>query len=95
MQITIDLPEEIGQQLTKKWENLPQKVLESLAIEGYREGVLTSAQVQDILKLESRWITERFLSQSHAYLDYTEREYQEDIDTLYSTIPFLQIPNNK
>jgi len=32
MQVTIDLPEEIGQQLTKKWENLPQKVLESLSI---------------------------------------------------------------
>ncbi|MFP4134638.1 MAG: UPF0175 family protein [Halothece sp.] len=82
MQVTINIPEELGKQLTNQWGNLPQKVLEALAVEGYRQRVLTSAQVQELLNLESRWETEKLLSDYQADLDYTEEDYQEDIETL-------------
>jgi hypothetical protein len=48
MNILIELPEEIVQKLEATWGNVPQKTLEALAIEAYRAGVLSSAQVQQI-----------------------------------------------
>ena len=36
MQITIELPEDIGVRLESKWKDLPRAALESLALEAYR-----------------------------------------------------------
>ncbi|ACB52221.1 hypothetical protein cce_2873 [Crocosphaera subtropica ATCC 51142] len=82
MQITIELPEEIGHKLQQTWENLPQKLLESLALEAYRKGMITSAQIQTMLKFSSRWQTEQFLKENQAYLDYTEEDLANDLETL-------------
>ncbi|EAZ93014.1 UPF0175 family protein [Crocosphaera chwakensis] len=82
MQITIELPEEIGHQLQQQWDNLPQKLLESLALEAYRKGMITSAQIQTMLKFSSRWQTEQFLKEHQAYLDYTEEDLANDLETL-------------
>lgn len=82
MQITIELPEEISRQLQKSWDNLPQKILESLALEAYRKGMMTSAQVQTLLNFSSRWQTEQFLKENQAYLDYTEEDLANDLENL-------------
>ncbi len=82
MQITIEIPEEIGQKLPKIWDNIPQKALESVLVEAYRQGSLTSAQIQSILNLSYRWETQAFLSQYQAYPNYTEEDLADDIETL-------------
>ena len=87
MQITIELPEETGQQLQQQWGNLSRKMLESLAVEAYRNGVLTEAQIQVLLNLPSRFVTEAFLKQSQAYLDYTEEDLEQDLQTLRHLLP--------
>ncbi|ARV59177.1 hypothetical protein BZZ01_11525 [Nostocales cyanobacterium HT-58-2] len=86
MQITIEIPEEIGNQLQQNWQDLPQKILEALALEAYRSGIMTSAQIQQLLKFSSRWETEQFLKQSQAYLDYTEDDLEQDIQTLHQVL---------
>jgi predicted HTH domain antitoxin len=82
MQITIELPEDIGNQLQKSWQDLPQKILEAIALEAYRGGVMTSAQVQELLKFADRWETEQFLKQYDAVLDYTEEDLKQDIQNI-------------
>jgi hypothetical protein len=61
VQITIDLPDEIASTIQEKWHNFPRKVLECLAIEAYRQGVITSAQVGRMLHLSSRYEVDGFL----------------------------------
>jgi Uncharacterised protein family (UPF0175) len=87
MNILIELPEEIVQKLEATWGDVPQKTLEALAIEAYRAGVLSSAQVQQMLHLPSRWETESFLKKVQAYLDYTEADLEQDTQTLRSVTP--------
>ena len=53
MQITIELPDDIARQLAEKTSDLSQKTLESLIIEAYRTGVLTSTAVGRVLNLGS------------------------------------------
>ena len=69
MTITIDLPDAIEGILAAAWrEELPRKVLEAIAAEGYRQEVLTHGQAGDLLGL-SRWETDAFLKERGAYLN--------------------------
>lgn len=80
MPITIELPEEIEQQLETAWGNLPRRALEALAVEGYRSGDLSAGQVAEMLGL-SVWGTEKFLSERKAYLHYSDEDLRRDIES--------------
>ena len=60
MNVAVELPEDIAQQLKSAWQDMPRRVLEAIAVEGYRSGALTRGQVQRLLNL-SWWETEAFL----------------------------------
>ncbi len=46
MRITIELPEDIAQELESRWKDLPRAALERLALEAYRSRALTAAQLR-------------------------------------------------
>ncbi len=71
MHIDIEVPEIIAQRLTEQWGELPDKLLEILAVEAHRNEILTSAEVGRLLGLPSRWEVDAFLKQAKAYLHYT------------------------
>ena len=82
MNVAIELPEDIALHLAQNWGNLSRRTLGAVAIEAYRAGVLTEAQVQKMLGFPSRWEVDRMLKQAHAYLDYTEEDLAGDIEAL-------------
>ena len=83
MQITIELPDDIAQRLTQTIDNLPQRALESLVVEAYRDELLTHAEVGRILNLPSRWAIDAFLKQAGADLHYDTTDLQADLETLH------------
>jgi predicted HTH domain antitoxin len=80
MNIAIDIPEDIARQLSEKWGSLSRGALEAIAIEGYRSGALSHAQVQRILGHSSRWETDAFLKKTEVFLDYTEADLEQDLE---------------
>lgn len=82
MEILITVPDDVGRQLGRQWKDVPRRALEALVADAYREGVLTVAQVQQILGLPSRLETDAFLKREGAYLDYTEEDLEEDFRAL-------------
>jgi hypothetical protein len=82
MQIIIEIPDKIVEQLQAKWPNLPQRTLEILAAEAYRHEVITAAEVRRMLQLPSRLAADAFLKQEGADLHYTKTEIDQDIDTV-------------
>ncbi|MCW5849217.1 MAG: UPF0175 family protein [Anaerolineae bacterium] len=82
MDVSIMVPDDVARQLEATWDNVPQRALEALALEAYRTGVLTEAEVQRMLGFLSRWEVEEFLKRSHAYLDYTEADLEQDIEAI-------------
>ena len=80
MSVTIDLPEEIAQQLQAQWGDLSRRILEALAIEGYRSAVLSLGQVAEILSL-SVWEAEIFLKERGVELLYTAEDLKQDLAT--------------
>jgi predicted HTH domain antitoxin len=82
MSVTIELPEEIEQQLETEWGNLPRRALEAVALEGYRSGVLTLAQLRRMLEFETRMEADAFLKQHGVYLEYSVEDLKRDRETL-------------
>ena len=79
MNVAIEIPDEIGRVLGAQAGDVSRAVLEAVAIEAYRSGRITPAQVQDMLGLRSRWETGSFLRRAEAYHDYTMDDLERDI----------------
>lgn len=82
MEVLLQLPDDIVERLQTRSEDLSRQALESLAVESYRSGTLTSAEVQRMLGFETRWQTDEFLKSREAYLHYSEEDFQQDIETM-------------
>jgi len=85
MPVTVSLPDEI---LASDSEDVSRKVLEQVALEGFRSGQLTTAQVRRILGFDSRFQVHEFLG-AHGidWVDYTEEELRREIETLGHVLP--------
>ena len=79
MNVAIEIPDDIGRLLAGQAGDLSRAVLEAVAVEAYRSGAMTLAQVQQMLGLRSRWETESFLRRAEAYHDYTMDDLERDI----------------
>jgi hypothetical protein len=77
--VAIEIPDEIGRALGAHAGDVSRAVLEAVAVEAYRSGTITPAQVQQMLGLRSRWETESFLRRADAYHDYTMVDLERDV----------------
>lgn len=84
MQITIELPEQIANQL--QVVNISRRVLELIAADRYRQGHIGAAEVRQILNFSSRWETYEFLKREKAYLPYTEEDLEQDSQTIFNLL---------
>ena len=80
MNVAIELPQDIASNLAGPHDDLSRVALEALAAQGYRDGKLTHAEVQQMLGFNSRSQTDAFLKQAGAYLDYTEADLERDLE---------------
>lgn len=81
MNVAIDLPDDIVQQLAMKWPEAPRGVMEAITVEGYRSSALTHGQVERLLTLSWAEI-EVFLKERQAFLHYDEADLDQDRATL-------------
>jgi predicted HTH domain antitoxin len=79
MDVAIQIPDDVGQALAARSGDVSRLVLESVAIEAYRTGAITSAQVQEMLGFASRWEADAFLRRAEAYFDYTMEDLERDM----------------
>ena len=79
MKVTIELPEDIGAVLNGEWKDVPRQVLEAIAVEGYRTGVLSENQVRRLLGYESRFQVHALLREHRVPLQYTRADLESDV----------------
>ncbi len=68
----------IAPQLTPDVAGISQVIVENMAAQAYRSGILSSREVSVLLGHESRWETEDFLAAHDAWPDLTAEEAAED-----------------
>ena len=76
MQITVQLPDEIGERLGEPTD-MPRQLLEAFAAERYRHHALSRHQVSQLLGLDY-WQTEEFLSGHDAQRPYALADLEID-----------------
>jgi hypothetical protein len=71
MNVATPIPDEGVHAMTATGTDVARAVLEAVAIEAYRSGAVTPAQVQNVPGFRSRWEADSFLHGVGAYHDYT------------------------
>ncbi|MDQ3013027.1 MAG: UPF0175 family protein [Acidobacteriota bacterium] len=57
---------------------LSRLLLEEFAVEGYRSGQLTAAQIRHVLGLETPMEVDQFLKSHNVYFDYSTEELAQE-----------------
>jgi hypothetical protein len=78
MQITVDLPDEIAEQVQRNSGDIGRRMLEALATEGYRSSTLTGRQIRQLLGLKNRYELDGFLKQAGVFREYSAEELEHD-----------------
>jgi hypothetical protein len=87
MVLKIDLPDDVTRSLENRWGDLPRHVVETLAIEGYRDGALSHYQVQSMLGFRSRFEVDAFLREHQVPVAYDVRDLEQDVEALRGLNP--------
>jgi hypothetical protein len=83
MQVIVDIPDEFADLLAPDGEDLARTILEDRTAKAYRDGKLTTYQVQCILDLPTRMDVDPFLLKYGIY-DYTVEMLEGDLKHLES-----------
>jgi predicted HTH domain antitoxin len=81
MQVTIEIPDAIAEQIERAGLSAARQLLEDFAVEEYRSERLSRGQVSALLGLNF-WETEDFLQRHEAYLHFASEEIEQDSHTL-------------
>jgi predicted HTH domain antitoxin len=82
MRVSFEVPEDIARALAPGQTSLDRAALESLAIEGYRSGLLGESQVMRLLQLPSRFAVHDWLRERQVPYRYTEADLSDDLADL-------------
>jgi hypothetical protein len=82
MTLTLDIPDTLAASLGAHAADVQRVIEESCAIESYRSGKFSTAEVREFLGLGSRWEAESFLAEHGAWPDPTEEEVLSDLANL-------------
>lgn len=77
-QVTLDLPEVLSTFLTASGHNLERAALQAIALEAYREGKLSVAQLRRLLGYHTRTQVHAFLKEHGVYLRYSLADLEHD-----------------
>jgi hypothetical protein len=80
MQITIELPDDVADQVRKTSGDVARRVLEAFAIDSFRSGKLTGWQVRQLLQLKTRFELDAMLKQAGVFREYTVEELERDYE---------------
>jgi hypothetical protein len=85
MTLTLDIPDPVLRRLQSLCTDVPRAVLGGFAVESYRTGTLSRAEIGDLLGHTSRWDTQAFLAERQAWPAPTLDEVTSDIASLRNT----------
>jgi predicted HTH domain antitoxin len=82
MQVSFEVPDDIARVFGASQSSLDRTALESLAVEGYRSGLLSESQVMRLLELPSRFAVHDLLRERRVPYRYTDADLSDDLADL-------------
>lgn len=82
MDLTVHIPEEILPRLQAAGGDLSRRALEALALEEYRSGHITSAELRRMLGFRIRYELDGFLKDHGVRYEYTIEDFEREREGL-------------
>ncbi len=81
MNLVLHIPDDFAERLSAEGD-VERQALEALALESYRAGRLTKAELRRVLGIESRYELDGFLKAHDVYEPYTPEDLERERATL-------------
>jgi len=78
MQVSLEIPEDLGRRIATDPRDLSRAALEGLALEAIRSRKLTMSQARRLLGIRSRYEMDGFLKAHGVFLDLTLEDVRRD-----------------
>ena len=82
MTLTVQIPDDLAGRLSGAGGDLSRRALEAFALEEYKNGHVTEAELQQLLGFGSRYKLDGFLKEHGVWIDYTLTDFHREIDSL-------------
>jgi len=78
--VSIQIPDSLVKRLQEQWGDLPRRVLESVVLEGFRQRIVTTEELRQLLGFETKFDVHAFLKE-HDVPFYTLEDLEHDRET--------------
>jgi hypothetical protein len=82
MDVTVHIPDDIAARLAAVSGDLSRRVLEGMALEEYKNGHITKAELRRLLGFETRYELDGFLKSHEIWMGYSLDDARRDSETL-------------
>jgi hypothetical protein len=84
MDVTVQIPDDLAKRLTASGDDLSRRALEGFALEEFKSGHITKAELRRLLGLETRYELDGFLKVHGVAADVTIDDLRRDLHDLES-----------
>jgi hypothetical protein len=88
MQVTVEIPDDLAQQLIPAGQDPARAILEDALVQAYRENKISGHQLMQALGIETRYELDGFLKARLVWIEYTLEDLQQErqaMETILST----------
>ncbi|WP_397383220.1 UPF0175 family protein [Prosthecobacter sp.] len=82
MTLTMTIPDSLAASIGSAVDEVHRRFIEGYAVQAYRSGTFSTAEIRELLGHASRWETEDFLAAHGAWPDPSASEVMEDLNNL-------------
>jgi hypothetical protein len=82
MDLTVQIPDEVASRMSASGDDLSRRALEALALEEFKSGRISGADLRRLLGFGTRYRLDEFLRSHGVYEDYTMEDFEKDRDAL-------------
>jgi hypothetical protein len=84
MKLNVQIPDDLASRLSAAGADLSRRALEAFALEEYKSGRVTQAELRRLLGFGSRYQLDGFLKAHDVWIDYTLEDAKLERETLES-----------
>jgi hypothetical protein len=81
MEVTVQIPDIIGNRLGMDTDDIPRWLLEKAGLEAYRSQEISGYELRLMLGIKSRLELDAFLKTHGVYLEYSDEDFAHDAET--------------
>ncbi len=78
MTVTVQIPDDLAQRLSAQGGDLSRRILEMLALEEFKSGHITKAELRQMLGFETTFQLDGFLKAHDVWIDYTAEDLERE-----------------